>query len=325
MKQDYSKTDFTTDLNLWQKVMYYLVWGIVYSVSLLPFPVIYGISDFLYIIIYKVAKYRRALTRKNLRDSFPEKSEAELLDIERKFYHYFCDYIMETFKLASMSKEEMRRRVNYSNLEVLHEHLRRGNNMICYFGHYCNWEWLTSIGLHCINGFQVGQVYHILENKVMNAVILKIRSAMGTESISMQILLRKVVEKRRNNQPILLGFNSDQVPLYQATRHWTDFLNHKDTLVITGTEQVARKFDFVCLYADYTRIRRGYYNLEVKTLCLHPKDTPEWSITDMYFKELEKTIRNAPQYWLWTHNRWKRTREGFEEWKKNEEEKKANA
>lgn len=304
-------TDFTTELNWWQKSLYYMVWGLLYVISLLPLSVLYVLSDGLYFLVYHVARYRKSLVRKNLRDSFPEKTEAELLVIEHKFYHFFCDYILETIKLTSMSMNEMSKRVKFNNIEYLNKCFEDGHNIAAYLGHYCNWEWVTSIGLQFDENVFVGQVYHILESPVFNALMLKIRSAMDTHSISMQIILRKIIETKREGTKMIIGFISDQVPFWNNIHHWLTFMNHPDTPVLTGTERLAKKYDFACVYFDVQRIKRGYYVCNIKPITEDPKQYSNWELTEMYFTELERTIRHQPEYWLWTHNRWKRTREQY--------------
>ena len=319
MTKDNRHKDFTAELSAKDKVLYYIIFGIVYIFSLLPFPVLYLLSDLLYLLIYRVVGYRRKLVRNNLRDSFPEKSAEELLRVEKKFYHFFCDYILETVKLATISEDEMRRRVMFKGMEHVHDCINKGHNVALYIGHYCNWEWVTSIGLHLNEGVKGMQVYHILNNKAFNALLLYIRGRMGTESVSMQVILRKIVEKNKAQQTFVVGFISDQVPLYPATRYWTDFLNHKDTIVITGAEVIAKKFDFSCVYFDISRPKRGYYNIDIVPMVESAKGIPDWDITEQYFRLIEKSIQRAPEYWLWTHNRWKRDRKGYEQWKKEAE------
>ena len=303
---------FTSELNLWQKIMYYLFFGILYTFSLLPLKVLYIFSDGLYFLIYYVVGYRKKVVKKNLRESFPEKSEAELLAIEKKFYHFFCDYIYETVKLTSMSREEMKRRVKYTGMEHVIKYLEEGHNVTLYIAHYCNWEWITSIGLY--SPAQVSQVYHILNSKVFNSIILYIRSKMGTVSISMQVILRRIVQERRNGNQMVIGFLSDQVPLPQSTHHYTTFLNHKGTTVITGTEKIAKQCDFGCVYIDMTRPRRGYYNIDIIPMGADTKDIPDFELTNRYFSILENAINRAPEFWLWSHNRWKRTMDDFGKW-----------
>ena len=310
----YEKKNFTAGMNIGQKVLYYLLYSFAYLHSLLPLRVLYVFSDMLYLLVYYVARYRRKLVRKNLSDSFPEKSKDELLKIERGFYHWFCDYIYEAIKLTSMSKEQMRRRVTFHNLEYMYQLIEQNRSVLLYFGHYCNWEWFTGFTLYMPDKIKGGQVYHPLENKAFDALLLKIRDRMGSESISMFNVLRHIVKARRDGLLCIIGFNSDQVPLYPATRYWTDFLNHKDTLVITGTEQIARQFDFASIYFDLRRPRRGYYDITVVPVAEHPKELPEWEVTERYIRLLEKTIQRQPEYWLWTHNRWKRDLKGLEEY-----------
>lgn len=308
---------FTAELTFKDKILFYIFLGIVYPISLLPFPVLYALSDMIYLLIYRVVGYRKKLVRKNMHDSFPDKSTDELLRIEKKFYHFFCDYVMETIKLTSISREEMKRRMKFHGTEYINDYVEKGHDVALYIGHYCNWEWVTSFGLHVPEKVFGGQVYHVLSNKAFNALLLYIRSKMGTESISMQVVLRKIIEVRKSKQPLVLGFISDQVPLYPATRYWTDFLNHKDTIVITGTEVIAKKFDFSCVYFDISRPKRGYYDVNIVPMAESTKGIPDWEITEQYFRLFEKTIQRAPEYWLWTHNRWKRSLEGMEEWKKH--------
>ncbi len=308
------RENFTKNLSIGQKVLYYLLYGIVYAHSLLPLWLLYRFSDFLYLLLYYVVGYRKKMVRKHLKDSFPEKDEKELRSIEHRFYHWFCDYIYETIKLASMSKKQMRRRVAYHNLEYINKLTTEKRNIALYLGHYCNWEWVTSIGLYLPENMMLGQVYHPLESPAFDALMLKVRSSMGTESVSMLNVLRHILKERKAGRNCIIGFISDQSPLFPATRYWTDFLNHKDTLVITGTEQLAKSCDFACVYLDISRPKRGYYDINIVPMTDTPKAHADWEITEMYFRLFEKTIQRQPEYWLWTHNRWKRTLEGMHEW-----------
>lgn len=314
MKHNKYESPYTSSLSLLQKCVYYIVLYLLYAFSLLPLRVLFVFSDMLYVLLYKMVGYRKKLVRKNLRDCFPEKSEEELHGIEKKFYHYFCDYIFETIKLTSMSKDEMRKRVHYTGVNHIEEYIAGGRNVVLYIGHYCNWEWVTSIGLHVGKDVMGLQIYHILNNKVFNALMLTIRGRMGTSSVSMQLVLRKIIEIKRAGQKMVLGCISDQVPLSQATYHFCDLLNHKYTPVITGSETIAKKCDFSAVYFDISRPRRGYYNIDIVPMASRAKDYADYELTDMYFHLLEKSIRRNPEYWLWTHNRWKRGAKEFIDW-----------
>lgn len=315
-----NKTSHISSLSFPQKLLYYILYGFVYLNSLLPLRVLYVFSDLLYLLIYHVIGYRKKLVRKHLHDSFPEKDEQELRKIEHRFYHWFGDYIVETIKMASISKEQMKRRVNFRNTEYLQKLLNDGRDVVLYLGHYCNWEWMTSINLHA-HPVQTWCVYHPLESPAFNAVMLKVRSTMGMKNVAMANILRHVIKERKEGRRCVIGFISDQVPLYPATQYWTEFLNHKGTLVITGTEQIIRRFDYACTYLDISCPRRGYYDIDIVPMTEKASEHGEWQITEMYFRLFEKSICRQPEYWLWTHNRWKRTVEGLMEWRELQKKK----
>lgn len=292
------------------KVLYYLFYAVLWLLSLLPMRIHYLFSDFLYLLVYYVVRYRVKLVRKNLADSFPEKSAEELRKTEKAFYHWFCDYIVETIKLISISKEELRRRMVFKGTEVVDEIVESGQSCAAYLGHYCNWEWITSLPLWVTPKAQCGQIYHVLENSEFDRLFLNLRQRMGAVCIPMAETLRRLAEYRQKKQPVVIGYISDQVPFWNNIHHWLDFLNH-DTPVLTGTERLARSAGHAVLYIDVQRPKRGYYVAEFKLIERDPKQTKDYELTDAYFEMLEKSIRRAPQYWLWTHNRWKRTHEEF--------------
>ncbi len=295
------------------RVEYATLYGLAFLLSLLPFRVLYALSDFTYYILYYNVKYRRTIVRKNLRDSFPEKTDAERLVIERGFYHFFCDYIFETIKLTSMSKAQIKRHVRFEGLNHIEQALNEGHSVAIYLAHFCNWEWVTSLGLHLPKDLLVGQIYHVLESKAFDTLMLKIRGRMGTENIPRFESFRRMVKAQRDGKKMAIGFISDQGPEMHTIHHWIDFLNH-DTAVITGTETVAKKLNMACVYFDIVCERRGYYVVNTIPLAMNSAEHKDFEITDMYFKALEQTIRRQPEKWLWTHNRWKRTRKQYEEY-----------
>lgn len=310
MGKKVNKTTVYT-LNLWEKTLYGILSSFVYLLSLLPLSVLYVIADLLYFVLYRCAGYRKKLARKNLTDSFPEKSKKEIIEIEKKFYHFIADYVVETIKLISISKKEMARRVTFNNLEVIKDGIAKGQSCSIYIGHYCNWEWITSLGLHIDSKDAfVGQVYHVLESKVSDKLFLYIRSRMDTICVAMSEILRRRLECHREGKPMVMGYISDQVPMWNNIHYWTPFLNH-DTPVLTGAETITKRFNDRALYFDVSRPRRGYYTIDIKLIVADSKDVPDWEITESYFRMLEKTIQRQPEFWLWTHNRWKRTREEF--------------
>lgn len=293
-------------------LLYHAVYAVWYAVSLLPLEVLYILSDGLYIIVYYLARYRRPLVRKNLTRSFPDKTQEEIVRIEKDFYSWFCDYLVESVKLLSISRGEMKRRLVFSGAERVKQSLREGKSCAVYLGHYCNWEWVTSLPL-AMEGedAQCGQIYHALENKAFDRLFLKLRSRFGAESIPMADTLRKILEYRNSGRKIVIGFIADQVPMWNNIHYWTDFL-HQDTPVLTGTERIARKCGFDVYYLELKRLRRGYYTAEFKLITSNVATTRDYEITERYFRLLEDTINTAPAHWLWSHNRWKRTREVWE-------------
>ena len=274
--------------------MYYIVFAIWYLFSLLPLWVHYLISDALYLFIYKIAGYRTAVVRKNLSSSFPNKSEEELRDIEHRFYHWFCDYMVETVKMFSMSEKQIKRRMRFEGIEQINNDLKKQRSITVYLGHYCNWEWVCSLGLHITEG-TAAQLYHPLESKLFDRLFLYSHS--------------------------VTGYISDQVPGFSSMHYWPWFLNH-DTPTYTGAERIARILNTSVYYFDIERPRRGYYVVKVVKICDNTKELPKFAITEQYYRLLETSIIRHPEFWLWSHNRWKRTREQFIEYFPDETERK---
>lgn len=296
-----------------KKVSYILIFGIWYAISLLPLWVLYRVSDLLYLLAYHVVRYRRKLVRRHLAECFPEKDEKERLEIEREFYSWFCDYAVESVKLLSIGKDNLRRRMSFENVETLKQSFDKGRSVSIFLGHYCNWEWVSSIPIH-FEEYQdkvaFGQIYHKLENEAMDKVFLKLRGRMGAHSIPMAETLRKIVEYRHEGRLWIVGFIADQVPLWNNIHLWLDFLHH-DTPVFTGAERIARKFDTDVYYLDIRRESRGHYVASFELMSEKPAELEEFELTRIYFRMLEKSLHRQPQFYLWTHNRWKRTHEEY--------------
>ena len=304
------KSENTNILTWYETVAVEMLYALVLMISMLPFKVLYFLSDLTFHIIYSAVGYRRRVVRKNLALSFPEKTEEERAAIERGFYHFFCDYIFETLKLVSISKERMKRHMVFTGVERVEEKSRRGLNIALYLGHYGNWEWMTSISLHLPQGMLGVQVYHVLESRVMDRLLLRIRSKMGSVSVPMAETLRKLVTLRSERQSHICGFISDQSPIVYNVPYWTIFLN-QETPFINGTEHVARKLDMACMYLDVRRVKRGFYVAEFVDLLDDAKSVADGVITQRYSEMLEHTIRRQPELWLWSHNRWKRSHADF--------------
>lgn len=297
-------------MKLLKRISYFLVYGILYVIALLPLRALYVLSDLFYLVVYHLVGYRKRLVRKHLADSFPEKSNDERRAVERAYYHWFCDYLVESIKLLTMSQRQMRRRMTFGGTDEVNRVIESGQSVAVYLGHFCNWEWITSLPLWVSPKAQCTQIYHPLENAEFDKLFVGLRSRFGAVCIPMAETLRRIVKYRQQNQPIILGYISDQIPFWNNIHHWLNFLHH-DTPVLTGTEKLVRSTHQVPFYADVRRVRRGYYECTFVPMATDLQATKEWALTDEYFSRLEQSIRRQPECYLWTHNRWKRTHEEF--------------
>lgn len=292
--------------------MYHVIFALWYLVSLLPLRVLYVISDILYFFVCHVAHYRKAIVRKNLTASFPDKSEAELRRIERRFYAWFCDYMVETLKMFSISEKEMRRRMRFEGAEAFNEDFKNGRSVTIYLGHYCNWEWIASIALHLSPEGHAVQLYHPLESKIFDRLFLYSRGRFHGHSVEIHEAFPLLRSWAKEGKLTLTGYISDQAPGYRSMHYWPTFLNQQ-TPAYTGAERIARILDTTVYYFDIRRPRRGYYVAKVVKMCDHPGELPRFALTEQYHRLLEQSIRLNPQYWLWSHNRWKRQWKDFVE------------
>jgi KDO2-lipid IV(A) lauroyltransferase len=292
------------------KLVYYLL----YAVSTLPFRVLYAFSDMLMPLLYYIIRYRRGIVRRNLTSAFPEKSPKEIKRIEKKFYHWFCDYFLEAIKLLSISDEELNRRFHVKNPEVHETWFLKGRNTAGFLGHYCNWEWLSRVGKDMNPERRCCLIYDPLHSKAIDYVFYRLRSYPPTGvPTPKKDILRQLVLWRREGRMSLSGYIADQAPKWENIHLWLPFLNHPETPVFTGAERIARKMNDVVYYVKMTRPRRGYYDVEYLLLSDDPASLPEGELTRRFFQMLEQSVREDPQYYLWTHNRWKRTKEEFDQ------------
>ena len=290
--------------------MYYIIFVLWYLFSLLPMRVHYMLSNLIYVFVYHVARYRRELVKNNLSTSFPEKSDKELLDIEKRYYHWFCDYIVETVKMFSMSERTMRKRMKFENIELIDDDLKKGKSVTVYLGHYCNWEWICSLPLNLSANATAAQLYHPIENKTVDRLFLYSRGRFHAVSLEMKEAFGILRNWQKEGQPSVTGYISDQVPGYSSMHYWPWFLNH-DTPAYTGAERIARVLNTSVYYFDIYRPRRGYYVAKVIKMSDEPQKEEKFVLTEQYYRLLENSIKRAPEFWLWSHNRWKRTREEF--------------
>lgn len=287
--------------------------GILNALSHLPLSILYGISDIvLYPLVRYVVRYRVKVVRKNMLKAFPEKTEKQRLDIERRFYHFFCDLAVEIVKAHSISAEEIKRRVEYVGIENLTDIYARHDLVCCYLSHYTNWEWYVSIPLALEPyGVNICQIYHPMKNKAFDEWFLNNRTRFGSVNIPMKQTARRLLtlrnEMKQEGSKIrcyLLGTIADQLPKVENVHHRLTFLN-QDTAVFTGSEVLGRKFNMAYVYCKTSRPRRGYYKMELIEMD-KPQGDSQFPMTDQYMARFEQDILEQPELWLWTHDRWKR-------------------
>jgi len=285
------------------------VWSLIWLISLLPLSVLYIISDGLYFLIFKVFKYRRNVVFENLSKAFPEKTEEEKYEIAKKFYHHFCDLLVETVKLWNLPKKEALKRIRWVDIELIRKYYDEGKSLLVVCGHYGNWEASYQIGL--LTKHLPLPVYKPLNNKYYDRQLLKSRTRYDAIPVPMHNIFRKLVECKKENILTLSAFVSDQTPLKSEIQYWTTFLN-QDTALYLGLEKIARKFNYPVLYLWMDKPKRGYYNIYCRTLHDNPAETKEFELTEMHVKALEEDIKRKPELWLWSHRRWKHKREKAE-------------
>lgn len=290
-----------------------IVYVLFYTLSLLPFRILYGMADIGYVLLYYIIRYRRGVVRKNLVTAFPEKNIDDIKTIERKFYHWFCDYFLEAIKLLSISEKELRRRFTIINSEEVEQCFQEGQDVAAILGHYCNWEWLSCVGMNLPPERETGLIYHPLRNKTFDYLFRKLRShERNSHVIPKKDILRYVVTKKREGVRNICGYISDQGPKWTNIHLWLPFLNHEYTPVFTGGERIMRKMNNAVFYVEMSRPKRGYYTATYKLITRDPNTLPADDITRRFFCLLEETIRQEPAFYLWSHNRWKRTKEEFD-------------
>lgn len=287
--------------------MFYLIIRIF---SWLPLSVLYFIADdMVYPVIRYLVCYRLNIVRKNIRLSFPEKTEKEQEAIINAFYRHFAEIVVEMVYGYRASKEEMRERVVFDNLELLEDLARKKHGVIAYLGHLCNWEWIADVGNQFMDKSIVEyNVYRKQKNANVDRAMLDLRSKRGGECVEKNILLRKLVQLRHADHPFVIGLIADQKPSPHNAHTWTTFFN-QETAFLDGGEVLARKFDLGVVYAHITSPKRGYYLVHFEVITETPQEMPENEITMSYVRMIESNIRRQPERWLWTHNRWK--------WKRN--------
>lgn len=285
-----------------QLVGFLVAFPFIWLLSLLPLRVLYVISDILYFPVFYLLKYRKKVVYMNIKKVFPEYTDEEVDQTAKKFYRYFCGLLMEIIKVVSMSEKQLKRRYKYKNPEVLYDLYNKGKHAIAVTAHYGNWEWISAVS--DVTPYKSMSVYKPLNNKYVDKFLTKVRSRYGADLVPMAQAVRYILRYKKENRLSISCFIADQRPFINYIQYWTKFLG-QDTPVYLGTEKLAKQLDLAVVFLRVVPVKRGYYEVEVVKLFENAKDTAPYEITEAHLKELEKLIREKPEYWLWTHNRWK--------------------
>ncbi|WP_100615418.1 lysophospholipid acyltransferase family protein [Confluentibacter citreus] len=285
-----------------QFLVYILVYPFLWLVSILPFRLLYLVSDGVYLLLYYIIGYRKKTVTQNLKLVFPEKSEKKIATIRKAFYHHLSDMFLEMTKTMTISESELKKRFKITNPEEFKRLESLNKSIILIFGHYASWEW--SIVLQQYINFKGLAVYKPLANRYFDRLVKNIRSKFNTDLISTKEIISVINDHEAKNIRTITGFLSDQSPRLTKDVYWGGFMGVK-VPCFTGAERLAKKLDLTTAYLKVTKVKRGFYEAEIMTLAENPKEYKDYQLTDMFLAEVEKQIYEAPEYYFWTHKRWK--------------------
>lgn len=285
-----------------QLIAYILIYPILWLISILPFRLLYGLSDVIYFFIYRIFKYRKPVVKANLRLVFPEKTEHEITTITSLFYRHFCDMMVEAIKSLTISEAELRKRYKFKNIELINDLEDKQRSIILMCGHYGSWEWVFILQKYI--KYKGYAVYKRLANKYFDRLVKRIRARHNTYLITTKETFKILYEAKQEGQLTINGFASDQSPKAEKALHWNEFMGIKVPMYV-GAEVLAKKLDMAVVFFGVKRLKRGYYETTFTTITEHPREFKDFDITDKFFTLVEEQIWEAPQYYLWTHKRWK--------------------
>ncbi|MFT6997831.1 MAG: KDO2-lipid IV(A) lauroyltransferase [Cryomorphaceae bacterium] len=277
----------------------------LWTITWFPLGALLLIGDLFYFLAYRVIGYRKDIVRSNLKNSFPEKSIDEIIEIEKRFYRHLGDSFIEWFYPLHRSAKQLKPRYVFKNPELLNTLYSKGISVAGVLGHYGNWEWLSLLPTEVKH--KVWAIHKPLKNPYFNRLINGLRSKYGVHMISTKDSYRKLKTEKDNGEVTMTYFLADQSPQESKIKYWSSFLG-QDTPVFMGAEQIAKKLDMAVVFFDIRKVSRGYYEIEFKLLSENPKSEENHAITDMHVKALQARIMAEPEWWLWSHKRWKHKR-----------------
>ncbi len=289
-----------------QFVVYLIFYPLIWLISILPFPLLYLLSDFFYILIYRVIGYRKKTVLRNLLLAFPDKTAQERKEIEKKFYHHLCDIFLEMTKTLTISQSEMDKRYSFTNMEVYKEVEKQNKSIALLMAHYGSYEWAVSMNRHLdFTGFAI---YKKIANEHFDKLVKGIRARFKAELITTKETIPTIQKNEDEGVRGVYGFASDQSPKSSKAHHWGSFMGI-ETPVHTGAEMLAKRFDMNVMFLKTRKVKRGFYEGTFEILSLDATSVPDYDLTDEFLRRVEVQIRTAPEFYLWTHKRWKHTRE----------------
>ncbi|SDJ79855.1 lysophospholipid acyltransferase family protein [Flavobacterium noncentrifugens] len=287
-----------------QFLLFLIVYPLLWCISILPFRLLYLLSDAVYVLVYYVVGYRKSTVRQNLKMAFPEKTTVERLRIEKDSYHHLCDMFLEMIKTLTISDKEISKRFTFSNLEVYTDLEKKGKSIALMLAHYASYEWVISMNHHIkFKGFAI---YKRIANPHFDKLVRDIRSKFKATLITTKETIPVIQENQHNHVLGVYGFASDQSPKAAKAHHWTTFMGIK-TPVHTGAEMLAKRFDMNVIFLRVKKVKRGYYEAGFELLAENSTAVPDYEITDHFLRLVEAQIHEFPAYYLWTHKRWKHT------------------
>ncbi|MCG6186488.1 lysophospholipid acyltransferase family protein [Maribellus maritimus] len=303
--QELSKKDKKYYENFGKRTLNKILAGVLVGISHLPFWVIYGISDFFYIVVRFVIQYRKKVIIENLTYAFPEKTSDEINKIAGKFYRHFCDLSLETIKLFSLSKKQINKHIHYKGIDLIKSHFEKGESLIVLAMHHNNWEWCSTVQLYLKH--TILMIYNPLRgNQAFEKFLLKARGQWGGICTPVHKSARTTFEFNRRGKPTILWLAADQTPK-ATSQFWTMFLN-REAPFFSGPEKIAKKTGQPVYFHRTTKVGRGHYEVEFTPLFLNPKEEKEKDILLGYVRKVEEIIRAEPEFYLWSHRRWKHKR-----------------
>ena len=288
-----------------QFLIYILLYPVLWLISVLPYRLFYLFSDFVYFIVYYIIRYRKKTVRENLALALPHLSDKERLRIEKKSFQHLCDMFLETIKTMTITKEEISKRFVFTNLDVYNELEKKQKSVALMCAHYASYEWVISMN-HYITYKGFG-IYKKIANPYFDKLIRSIRSKFKATLITTKETIPTIINNSRNHVLGIYGFASDQSPKANSAYHWKKFMGI-EVPVHTGAEMLAKRYDMSVVFLKTRKVKRGYYEATLEILSENAHDVPNYEITDRFLELVEQQIYEAPEYYLWTHKRWKHRR-----------------